>query len=158
MPMDRIRSKCALAVALLVVAGLVAGAQEGPVYHEVTTEKLEAILKKLDIDFKKVKGKEEGIHFYDFERNKYKVRLHNYQGKDLWIDAHFSDKADLAEVNQWNVRAKFSRAVLLKGEDPPGLSLESQLDCVGGTSDAIIRQFILRFDGEIAQFVKFLSK
>src|SRR5262249_27497819 len=147
---------------LLSAVGLVsllrAEEESAKVYRNVTPEKLEAILADLKIKFQKVKGKEEGVAFYDFERNKYKIRLHNYQGKDLWIDAHFSDKVNLAEINQWNIRAKFSRAVLLKGDDNPSVSLEAQLDCVGGTADILIRQFIERFDGEIVQFVKFLSK
>lgn len=126
-------------------------------YRLVTPEKLEAVLDNLKIDFKKVKGKVEGVDFYDFEKNNFKIRLHNYQGKDLWIDAMFTDKASLEDINRWNVRAKFSRAVLLKG-DKESLSLESQLDCLGGVTDAIIRQFITRFDGELKDFTKFLSK
>lgn len=155
-------ARCCLLVPSLFAVAFLPGplkAQDDAkkVYRNVTPEKLEAILADLKIKFQKVKGKEEGITFYDFERNKYKIRLHNYQGKDLWIDAHFSDKVTLDEINQWNIRAKFSRAVLLKGDENP-VSLESQLDCVGGTTDIIVRQFIERFDGEIAQFVKFLSK
>ena len=60
-------------------------------------------------------------------------------------------------VNEWNVQAKFSRAVRLKG-DKGVVSLESQLDCIGGVTDAIIRQFINRFDGEMQQFTKFAKK
>jgi hypothetical protein len=127
------------------------------VYRNVTPEKLEAILKELNITYDKVKGKAEGIQFYDFGKNDFRIRLHNYQGKDLWIDAHFSDKLTLDEVNKWNVRAKFSRAVVLKG-DKETVSLEAQLDCLGGVSDSIIKQFIGRFDGELVQFSKFISK
>src|SRR5438046_5337233 len=65
------------------------------VYRNVTADKLEAILKGMKIDAKKVKGKAEGIWFYDFEKNDYKIRLHNYQGNDLWIDAHFNEKLPL---------------------------------------------------------------
>ena len=128
------------------------------VYRIVAAEKLEAVLADMKIAFeKKAKGKEDAVHFYDFERNKFKIRLHNYQGKDLWIDAHFTDALTLADVNQWNARAKFSRAVLIKGEKPT-VSLEAQLDCLGGTTDAHLKQFIQRFDGEILQFVAFIAK
>jgi hypothetical protein len=127
------------------------------VYRNVSSEKLEAILKDMKLDFKKTKGKADGIWFYDFEKNDYKIRLHNYQGNDLWIDAHFNDKLLPVDVNNWNIRAKFSRAVQLK-EGRQAVSLEAQLDCVGGVSDGIIRQFVNRFDGELAQFSKFLSK
>jgi hypothetical protein len=47
--------------------------------------------------------------------------------------------------------------VQLKGEKDT-ISLEAQLDCVGGVTDNIIRQFIQRFDGEVAQFNKFITK
>ena len=134
-----------------------APADNKQIYRNVIPEKLEAILKSMKIEYTKVKGKTDGIWFYDFERNDYKIRLHNYQGNDLWIDAHFNDKLPLDEVNKWNVRAKFSRAVQLTSGKQT-VSLESQIDCVGGVTDGIIRQFIQRFDGELMQFSKFLSK
>ncbi len=127
------------------------------VYRLVAPEKLEAILKDMKITYDKTKGKEDGIAFYDYEKAGQKIRLHNYQGKDLWIDAQSTDKMTLDDVNKWNVRAKFSRAVKLKG-DKESVSLEAQLDCIGGVTDGIIRQFIERFDGELAQFSKFITK
>lgn len=130
---------------------------EKKIVHNVTNDRIEAILKELGADFKKSAGKAEGISFYDFERNNYKIRLHNYDGKDLWIDAFFSDAMTPEEINAWNARAKFSRAVQLKG-DKQAVSLEAQLDCMGGVNDAIVRQFIRRFDGEVVQFVKFIAK
>ena len=127
------------------------------VYRLVAPDKLEAILKDMKITYDKSQGKEDGIVFYDFEKAGQKIRLHNYQGKDLWIDAQSTDKMTLDDVNKWNVRAKFSRAVQLKG-DKSIVSLEAQLDCIGGVTDGIIRQFIERFDGELAQFSKFITK
>ena len=145
---------------LLLVLGSLRGQEDGgdkKIYRNVASEKLEAIFAEMKIEFQQSKGKGDGVQLYDFERNKFKIRLHNYQGKDLWIDAHFTDPLTLADVNQWNTRAKFSRAVLLKSEKTT-VSLEAQLDCLGGTTDAHLKQFILRFDGEIAQFVAFISK
>jgi hypothetical protein len=130
---------------------------EKKIVHSVTGERIEGILKDLGVEFKKSAGKSEGIQFYDFEKSGYKIRLHNYQGKDLWIDAFFSDAIPAEEINKWNSRAKFSRAVQLKGEKQ-AVSLEAQLDCMGGTNELIVRQFIRRFDGEVLQFVKFLAK
>jgi hypothetical protein len=138
-----------------------AAAKEGEgdskkIYRRATPEKLEAVFKRMNIDFKKVKGKSDGIWLYDYEKNDYKIRVHNYLGNDLWIDAHFSAKTPLEDVNDWNTRAKFSRAVQLK--EKQAVSLEAQLDCGGGVTDGIIRQFIERFDGELVQFTKFLSR
>jgi hypothetical protein len=144
--------------ASLVLLAAMAGADEEKAYRSVSTEKLEGILKEMKIKYKKSEGKSEGIYFYDYERNKFKIRLHNYNGKDLWIDALFTDKSSLAEINVWNKRTKFSRAVLLKNGERETISLESQIDCLGGVTDTIIRQFINRFDGEINGFVKFLVK
>ena len=133
--------------------------EKDKVQRGVTSAKLESILQdmKIKVD-KKSDPKKEGVHFYDFERHKFKVRLHNYNGRDLWLDVHFTDKITLEEINQWNIRAKFSRAVLLKDDDKKSTSLESQIDCDGGVTDGMIRQFILRFDGEVKSFVQFLTK
>ncbi len=156
--MTRLVSILATSVALITLGLTMAQAQDDKkIVHNVTNERVEAILKDLGIEYKKSAGKSEGIQFYDFERNNYKIRLHNYQGKDLWIDAFFSDALSGEEVNNWNSRAKFSRAVQLKGEKQ-AVSLEAQLDCMGGVNDLIVSQFIRRFDGEVLQFVKFLAK
>ncbi|MBX9679197.1 MAG: YbjN domain-containing protein [Gemmataceae bacterium] len=127
-------------------------------YRNVSSDQLEAILKSMKVDFKKTAGKKEGIFFYDFEAESMKVRLHNYEGKDLWLDAHFTDKLDLDEVNKWNVKARATRAVLLGTGDKATVSLEAQLDCDAGASDAIVRQFVTRYEKELKNFVKFISK
>jgi len=127
-------------------------------YRNVSSDQLEAVLKGLKIDFKRTAGKKDGVAFYDFDYESLKVRLHNYEGKDLWIDAHFSDRVDLDEVNKWNVKARATRAVLLGSGDKATVSLEAQLDCEGGTTDPIIRQFVLRFEKELKDFAKFISK
>jgi hypothetical protein len=131
---------------------------QSKVQRLVTSAKLESILQDMKIKYSKTAGKNEGVHYYDYERNNFKVRLHNYQGRDLWLDVHFTEKMSLTEVNEWNVRAKFSRAVQVKNADKQSTSLESQIDCEGGITDGMIRQFILRFDGEIKSFVQFLTK
>src|SRR5262249_33692584 len=58
------------------------------IYTNVTSDKLEAILKDLKIDYKKVETKG-GIVAYDYESNNHKLRLANFGGDDLMIDAHF---------------------------------------------------------------------
>ena len=133
-------------------------AEKSPVQRIVTSAKLEGILQDMKIKYSKTAGKNEGIHYYDYERNNFKVRLHNYQGRDLWLDVHFTEKMTLKEINDWNVQAKFSRAVMVKNAGKQSTSLESQIDCEGGITDGMIRQFILRFDGEIKTFVQFLTK
>lgn len=140
--------------------GVTAGGDDkkDQVYRGVAAAKLESLLKQMNIEYDKTDGKAPGVHYYDFERSKFKVRLHNYNGRDLWLDVVFTDPIALKEINGWNVRAKFSRAVQLKGGTRPATALEAQLDCEGGVTDGMIRQFILRFDGEIKNFVQYLTK
>jgi hypothetical protein len=141
---------------LLVVLASIGSAQD--VFRRVTPEKLESLLKELNITFEKKAGKGEGVFYYDYVRNEFKIRLYNYNGKDLWVDAHFNDKMALEEINKWNIRAKFSRAVLIKNENKETVSLESQIDCLGGITDNIIKQYINRFDNELVEFRKFQTK
>ncbi|MFO0865382.1 MAG: hypothetical protein U0744_12155 [Gemmataceae bacterium] len=149
-------------IASLLLAGIVAfsaAAEDGAkAYRNVSGERVESVLKSMKIDFAKSAGKKEGIFFYDFEAESIKVRLHNYEGKDLWLDAHFSDKLDLEEINKWNVKARATRAVLLGSGEKATVSLEAQLDCDAGASDAIVRQFVTRYEKELKDFVKFISK
>jgi hypothetical protein len=137
-----------------VIVAQPARAQEERAFRDISSEKIEGILKELKITFEKSKDKTPGDFFYDFEHNGLKFRLHNYGGRDLWIDAQFSDKLPLEMLNAWNTKARFTRAVLLKDT----VSVEYQIDCSAGTSDAIIRQFIQRFQSEAAEFVKFVAK
>jgi hypothetical protein len=128
------------------------------VYHRLGSDKVEAVLKELAITYQKAPGKKDGIFSYDFERNGTKVRLYNYGGDDLWIEADFTDATTLAEVNRWNMRAKLSRAVLVKEGDGATVSLEAQIDCALGITLGMTRNFIQRFDGEIQAFTKFIQK
>ena len=128
------------------------------VYRNVGTDKLEAILKDLDIRFEKKPGKKPGIFSYDFEQKGTKVRLYNYAGEDLWIETDFTDKATLEAVNRWNMRAKFSRAVLVKDGGNATISLEAQIDCTLGITEGMVRQFIRSFEGETQAFAQFLKQ
>jgi hypothetical protein len=152
-----IRGVAALVAVLTFVSVPGVAQEKAKVYRGVSAEKLEAVLKQMNIAFDKTQAKLKGVWLYDFTRNNFKVRLQNYE-RDLWIDVVFTDKIGLKEVNDWNVRAKFSRAVQLKDGERPTTSLEAQLDCDGGCTDGMIRQFITRFDGEIKSFVQFLTK
>jgi hypothetical protein len=145
-------------VLTLILLPLHAAEEEAKVYNNVSNEALEKLLDSMDIKYKKVPAKKDGVQFYDLESGDRVLRLHNYQGQDLWLDCIFTDKLSLADVNGWNARARFSRAVLLKADDKTSISLESQLDCLGGVTDAIVRRFIRRFGSEVRAFEKYLTK
>jgi hypothetical protein len=145
-----------LAVLFLPAAGRVQEKKE-LVYRNVPSDFLEKVLGDMNITYRKSAGKKEGTYFYDFERNNFKVRIGNHGGKDLWIDAAFP-RAPLEQINQWNVRAKFSRAVLAREGERETALVEAQLDCVPGVTAALIRQFINRFDKEVRDFDQFLAR
>ena len=143
---------------LIVCCGFGIGQTPETVYHSVTSEKLESLLRDLAISYQKAPGKKDKVFTYEFERKGCKVRLYNYGGEDLWIESDFAEKASLEEVNRWNMRAKFSRAVFVKNGASASISLEGQVDCSLGITDGMIRQFVQRFDAEIEAFVNFLKK
>ena len=146
-----------IASCLLLLAG-VGLAQDPAVTTNLPTDRLEKVLAGLDIQYKKTPGKKDGITFYQFTRGDRPVRLHHYDGQDLWIDTVFAETMPLTELNRWNASTRHSRAVLLRDGARASVSLEAQLDCTGGVTDAIVKQFISRFDGELEQFAKFTKK
>jgi hypothetical protein len=144
-----------LALVLLAAPG---GAQEKKetVYRGVSPDVLEKILEGAGIRFKKTAGKG-GTTIYDYERGNYKIRLANEGSKYLWIDAAFP-RAALTQINAWNVNAKFSRAVLRTEGGSEASLVEAQLDCTPGVTEGIIRQFLTRFEGEVRDFDRFISR
>ena len=130
-------------------------ADDDAVYTKVTSDKLEGVLKGLNIAFKKLEAKG-GATAYDFESNNHKLRLVNFGGSDLMIDAHFK-KLKLEDVNQYNLNRKFIRCVAYNVKGNEYTSLESNLDCVGGVTDAIVRNFIRAFDIEVTEFSKYVQ-
>ena len=140
--------------AALLLATAAAPAQDEKILRSLSVEETEALLKKLDIDFTKVDAKLTGTTLYDFKRNNFSVRFHNFEGKDVMLDAVFPPLA-IERVNDWNMKAKFSRATLQR--DPKGAftTLESNLDLAGGVTDSAVRQFVQTFDEEIRLFAKF---
>ncbi|MCI0684836.1 MAG: YbjN domain-containing protein [Gemmataceae bacterium] len=135
-------------------AKVAGGGGDDALYTRVASDKLEAILKSLSIDYRKTQGK--GAAAYEFESNNFKLRLVNFGGEDLMIDAQFK-KLKLDDVNQYNLNRKFIRCVAYNVGGREYTSLESNLDCVGGVTDSIVRNFIRAFDIEVAEFAKYVQ-
>jgi hypothetical protein len=133
------------------------GEKKEKLFRGLPSQQLETVLKDMKISYKKGRGDKAGIFLYDFEHNKSKIRLVNYNSNDLWIDAIFP-KLELEEINRWNRKAKFCRAVLFKDGEEESTSLENQLDCKGGVSLGMVRQFIRRFEQDVEAFGKFVPK
>ena len=75
-------------------------------------------------------------------------------GTDLMIDAQFK-KLPLETLNDYNLKRKFIRAVAYDIRGTEFTSLETNLDCVGGISDSILRYFIRAFADEVREFTAF---
>jgi hypothetical protein len=129
-------------------------AQDAKVVKLLTPAHTEEILSGMKVEFKKAPSPREGTHYYDMRRENVAVRLYLYDNKDIMLDAVFRAQS-LEKVNEWNIRAKFSRACLHKDNKGDFVTLESNLDVLGGVTDETIRQFIRTFDAEIKAFVQF---
>jgi hypothetical protein len=149
--------RCLLFVVSLLLLPGVAAAQD-KVFRTVSNDTVEKVLQGLELKYEKEerKNKNGPILYFTFSRGEQKYGLYNY-GNDLWIESTFDKKLRLEDVNRWNSQAKFSRLVLIDQKDKTTLSLEAQLDAVGGLTEASIRQFINRFDEEAKTFAKFMK-
>lgn len=130
---------------------------QSKVTRNVSNEMLEKVLQSLQLKYNKAERKDKDLStwYYDFTRSDQPCRLYNY-GNDLWIECTFEKPLKLEEINRWNADAKFSRLVLIEEKkDKTIVSLESQLDCLGGVTEATIKQYINRFDEEAKKFAKF---
>lgn len=145
------------AVIAILACGWAAASAPGQapekVHASAAPEVVEQALGDLSISYKKTTGDKPGILYYDFERDGSKVRLTNFSGKDLWLSVIFP-RTSLDAVNNWNQRAKFSRAVQFLEKDAERISLESQIDCAPGVTGGAIRQFVRRFDVELKMYAK----
>jgi hypothetical protein len=150
------RANCQTLLACLAVWLVPAVAPAQDVFKEVSTERLDGILGNLQITFKK-QDAGNGITFYDYYNKNLLLRLSNFNGKDLMIDI-FLPAIDAKMVNDWNMKAKFSRAYLrkdAKGSD--SVVLASNLDVVGGVTEDTIKQFIHNFNLELQAFASFTA-
>jgi len=134
------------------------GYSQSKVYRTVTNEGIEKILQSIEVKYQKEerKNKDAVIMLFDFKRGDQSFRLFNYQS-DLWIECTVERKVKPEDVNRWNADAKFSRLVVIEEKGKTILSLESQLDCAGGVTDAMIKHYVNRFEDEAKKFAKFIK-
>lgn len=122
----------------------------------VTDDKLENILKTQGISFKKSVNAN-GIPLFDFELGGQKLRLYNFGGKDLMMDVHFR-KISLEHANRYNLNRKFVRVVNYRGKDTEYTALEINLDCEGGVTEGMIRNWIISFGEDARHFSEYARK
>ena len=143
-------------ISVLLLPG--GAAPQSKVFRTVSNDTVEKVLQGLELKYQKEerKNKTSTYFHFTFARGDQNYGLFNY-GNDLWIESTFDKKMKLEDINRWNSQAKFCRVVLVEQKDKTTLSLEAQLDAVGGLTEASIRQFINRFDEEAKNFAKFMK-
>jgi hypothetical protein len=136
------------------------GAKDEPkvekIFNQVAGDVLEKILDDLNLKYNKTALPKDAGFGYEYDSKGMKMILTNY-GKDIMLQAHFK-KIPLDKVNKYNLDRKFIRAVAYKNPRGEHTSLESNLDCVGGVSESILRHFITVFEGEVRDFTKYVEK
>jgi hypothetical protein len=127
----------------------------GKLHTYVSNDLLERVLNGLNVTFTKSTG---STTTYRFTLQGQSVRVSNFGGSDLMVDASFKT-ASLNTINVYNVDRKFVRAVAYnRGASNEYTALESNLDCVGGVNEDMIRAFIVNFPGEARRFGEHLAK
>jgi hypothetical protein len=125
------------------------------VFKEITPKRLEGILDGMSLQYKKLEGAP-GVTYYDFKMRNLTVRLTNFNGKDLLIDM-FMTPIDLKRVNEWNRKAKFTRAYLATENGVESVVLASNLDILGGVTDDTVKQFLREFETSLTDFSNFTA-
>jgi hypothetical protein len=127
------------------------------VYRSLTPEQVAGILTELEIKFTKSQPKDMPKDMdYEFRRKGFDLRLTLREGKMLWIAAYFP-KAPLEKINDWNVKAKFTRGVLVRIQNTDYAAVEAQLDVGGGATENMVKQFLRRFDTDVSDFDRFVQ-
>ncbi len=117
---------------------------------------IEKVLRSLNTQFQRSTLSGGGSR-YSFTLDGLKLRIDNYGNHDIMVAASFP-KANLDQLNQFNMRNKFIRAVSYSHNTPNQYTaLESNLDCAVGVSEEMIRYFITAYVQDAKNFVKFLN-
>lgn len=128
------------------------------VYRSVSPDQLEDFLRSQRLEFKKnANAGMAGVFYYDFKRGNHGVRLTYYNGKDLMLDNQLNRNVPLEKLNEWNKKAKFSRASLHQDKQGPFVMLEYNLDLTGGVTLGTLRQFLGQFAQECTAFDGFVA-
>jgi hypothetical protein len=146
-----------LAGAAVAIASTADAQTTEKVYRSFTPEQVGSFLTDLEIKFAKNQPKDTPRDVdFEFRRKGFDLRLTLREGKMLWIAAYFP-KVPLEKINDWNVKAKFTRAVLVHIANKDYTAVEAQLDINGGCTGGMAKQFIRRFDDEVANFDRFIQ-
>src|ERR1022692_2823029 len=84
-------------------------AQDDRVFRELKPEATEKLLQELKIEFNKTVSPKGEETYFEYKRDKYRIRLTQYSAQELKLDCVFRG-VSLEQVNLWNMAARFSKA------------------------------------------------
>jgi primary-amine oxidase len=119
---------------------------------KISTTSVEGALTDLRIRYQKRALAGPGQLAYVLDWNGRPVTLFYFNGDALMLQ-HARARVPVEKVNDWNVKAVFSRAY----NGPKDSLLELALDGKAGATSAMIKQFLGRFDEELRNFTAFLG-
>jgi len=129
------------------------------IIRSMSTSEMESFLNEMHFDFRKTPSNnpnDKNVVFYDFKKNNYDYRVTYFGGQDLMVDVLFPE-AKLETVNNWNRRARFTRAVQYEDNKGKFLALESNFDFLGGVTMDGLKHFFKTYDQEARDFENFLQ-
>jgi hypothetical protein len=133
-----------------------AAAAQEVIHRSLTPEQTEEILKKFEFNYKRLPEAVKEVSVFELTLGKLKVRLSNFLGKDVMIEAAFP-KVPLEQINLWNVQTKFTRASMQRGDKDEFVNLEYNLDLTGGITEGAFKSMIVNFEAELGRYQRFYS-
>jgi Putative bacterial sensory transduction regulator len=131
-------------------------AQDDKVFRELKPVETEKFLQELKIEFNKTASPKGEETYFEYKRDKFRIRLTQYSPKELKLDCVFRGMS-LEQVNAWNRAARFSKATHHKDGTAEITMLEYALDISGGATAGTIKQFVSRFDEDLKSYDKFVN-
>lgn len=136
-----------VAGAILVVAAAESGAQGPRRFDRLTGDSFESALKDIGTRYQR----EGNVFFLNVLPNA-KTKIEIYEPLQAAVGFHTFPGITLTQVNDWNIKAVFSRAVHLGNDNPPGARLESDFDCDGGFDTRGVTRFLERYTKSLRDF------
>ena len=123
-----------------------------PVFSKLTPPQMREMVKAIAPDL--VEAPADGNQAFTFKLGAYKVVLFA-KPNDLQLFQKFSDKVDIAKVNDWNRTHRFSRVYL---DTDGGACLEADLDFAGGVTSDTVHEFIKTYGEMVGLWSEFVAK
>jgi Putative bacterial sensory transduction regulator len=131
----------AISALLLIPVG---ASVDQDIVREIGNDRLEGILRRLNLDFTKARSSEMETA-YDYKIKGDTFTLTSLRGKEIRIEVSLPG-GDLKAVNEWNTKSKVSKARQAKDN----VVLSAYLDLAGGVTEETVTNLISKFNQETA--------